>query len=94
MLTDSKGGRKGKMPSVVVPVITIPPSMDGIDGSEDGITTVGVFVQAGSQAKDLPDSTEPQGNAFYVRDTNELQTIDEEFNNKLCKEIPGQCLNF
>ena len=65
--------------------------MDQVDDGDTAFdATVVVYSTAGAQAQDIPDITQPQGNSFFIRDTNELQTIDEQFNNKLCKEVPGQ----
>ena len=59
-------------------------------GDDLDFNTVSVFFEVRSRfASDIPDPTEPQGNTFFLRDPNELQTIDGPFNEKLCKEIPG-----
>ena len=88
MMRKGKGGREHKVPALMAPVITRQPALDG--PQDDSLFNfVMVNFEVGRWSADLPEPGESQGNTFFLRDPNELQTIDGPFNEKLCKEIPG-----
>ena len=90
MLRKSNGGRENKVPGILSPVITRQPALD-LTAVTDNSNLNFVAVEIAPRfSQDIPDPSEPQGNTFFLRDPNELQTIDGPFNEKLCKEIPGK----
>ena len=89
MMRKGKGGRENKVPALMAPVITRQPALDGPQ-DDSPFNFVMVNFEVGRWSADLPEPGESQANTFFLRDPNELQTIDGPFNEKLCKEIPGK----
>ena len=90
MMRKGKGGREYKVPALLTPVINQQPALESLNSDDTNFDIPAAVSFAPRFSQDIPEPGQPQGNTFFLRDPNELQTIDGPFNEKLCKDIPGQ----
>ncbi len=98
MMQESSGGRPERVPQIIVPVITAPPSADIADQRSQGNSVViGAFKSSGpSFFFDIPPGArgaalqQQQDKIFFFEDESGLNEIDDRMNKKICEEIPGK----
>ncbi len=99
MMQESSGGRYGKVPQIIVPIRTAPPSLDILNPvpDHDNPNVVDIVILHGN-APSLDILPGQRGAAiqtqndkmFLVEDARGLNEIDIAVSKKICEEIPGK----